>query len=296
MGQIKKDRFIYSIGGIIFSLESDFPVTAEKRFFTEGLSCPADRNDILSVRITSCLRAYSKIDKIFSLQRTNLYTTEEGYLQEFYSTDDKKDLLWTVAVNRTFSQFEYVLHPHQDGRVFPVTDPYGSVSGIFLLQHSFINRQGIIIHAVGGSIQGKGIAFAAPSGTGKSTLGRLLLHSPENRLFSEDRLIVRSMNDQWHLWGTPWYGEGDIARNESAPLAAFIFLRQSKKNKINKLSSSDGLPRLLQTVSIPWYSEEWTSKGLALCELLLRDIPVFEFAFMPNQTAVQAVERFAAEL
>jgi hypothetical protein len=169
-------------------------------------------------------------------------------------------------------------------------------SSLFLLQHSLINHHGLIIHAAGGSVFGKGMVFSAPSGTGKSTLSNLLLQSPENLLFSEERLIVRSVENRWKVWGTPWHGEGHIARNEFAPLSALVFLRQSAKTEITRLSPADGLHRLLQTVSIPWYSKQWTEKGLALCERLIGDIPMFELTFRPDRSAVQAVERLAAEV
>ncbi|MCI5146050.1 MAG: hypothetical protein D3923_11090 [Candidatus Electrothrix sp. AR3] len=166
----------------------------------------------------------------------------------------------------------------------------------FLLTHSFLNHQGLIIHAAGGSILDKGIAFAAPSGTGKSTLSQLLLAHSSNRLFSEERLIIRFVNDTWKIWGTPWQGSGNIARNASTPLSALLFLRQAQQTKITPLSPSTGLHQLLKVVSIPWYSKEWTNKGLTVCEALVQKIPMFELAFRPDQSAVQAVQELAASL
>jgi hypothetical protein len=303
--RVDNNEFVYSIGGIALYLTSDFPISANDTFLYEGLYCfcpvtckssSVSDEEAFYINITSCSRKYSVLDKIFSLQRTNLYTTAEGYLQRFYLTDDKKDLLWTVAIEHSFTRFEYCLHPHNGREKLAVTDPYGPITSLFLLQHSFINRQGLIIHAAGGTVQGKGIAFAAPSGTGKSTLSELLVQSPHNRFFSEERLIVRLVDKQWHVWGTPWHGEGNIARNESAPLSALVFLKQSQITKITPLSSSEGLHRLIQTASISWYSEEWTDKGLALCESLIKEIPMFELAFRPDQSAVQAVEHLAAAL
>uniref|UniRef100_UPI0040565994 hypothetical protein n=1 Tax=Candidatus Electronema sp. TaxID=2698783 RepID=UPI0040565994 len=165
-----------------------------------------------------------------------------------------------------------------------------------MLRHTFISHNGLIFHAAGGSVQGKGIIFAAPSGTGKSTLSLLLEQSPNNRLFSDEQIIVRLMEDGWRIWGTPWHSIANIARNENAPLSAIVFLRQAETSQITKLSPSAGLRRLLQVVSIPWYSKEWTNKGLAVCESLIQAVPMFELAFRPDQTATEAVERLAASL
>ena len=301
-----RNIFLYALGGIFISVEAEFRHSLKGFGATEesNFICSADYEKYsvadrdIHVRFAPFRQEASRksINRLFSQELSEFYATATGYLQFFYLTSAKKDLVWTLAIDREFSRFDYSVFSNNIETIGRVFNPFNLATRLFLLQHSFINRQGLIIHAAGGTVQGKGMAFAAPSGTGKSTLTRLLMQSSSNRFFSEDRLIARSMNRQWHVWGTPWYGEGDIARNESAPLSAFIFLRQSLETKITRLSSSEGLHRLIQTASIPWYSEEWTSKGLALCESLLQEIPMFELAFRPDQSAVEVVERLAAAL
>jgi hypothetical protein len=236
--------------------------------------------------------SHSQQAQISFRQCSTFYATAEGCLEMSKMPDDKLDSLWSVTSDPEFCRFDYLLSPYASRKI-PL---HALATNIFLLQHSFISHQGLVIHAGGGSIQGKGMVFAAPSGTGKSTLTQLLLSSPQNRLFSEERLIIRLVDADWNVWGTPWSGENNIARNESAPLSALVFLSQSEKTKITELTPSAGLHRLLQVVSIPWYSEEWTNKGLAVCESLIQDIPMFELAFRPDQSAVQAVEELASGL
>ncbi|MGR0482682.1 MAG: hypothetical protein ACTFAL_15120 [Candidatus Electronema sp. V4] len=218
--------------------------------------------------------------------------TLNGHLQLFHYHESKSLLLWKFSIDPMFSHFQCCIFP---GAVH-TSDFFQLAFNRFILQHTVIHHDGLIIHAAGGSINGKGMVFPAVSGTGKSTLSHLLLPHPENQLFSEERIIMRRLDDGWHLWGTPWKGTGVIARNESAPLNALVFLSQAPETKILKLPPSAALRRLLETVSIPWYSQEWTDKGLAVCESLLRAIPAYELAFRPDQTAVQAVAELAASL
>lgn len=225
----------------------------------------------------------------FSDTKLKFYKTKDGKYQIVHFANNEKDILWHVTSNHDFTCAEYSLSIEAKN-LFQLT------FSRFLLQHTFINHHGLIIHAAGGSIHGKGIVFPAVSGTGKSTLSHLLLPYPENQLFSEERIIMRRLDDGWRLWGTPWHGTGVIARNESAPLSALVFLSQAPETKFSKLPPSAALRRLLETVSIPWYSQEWTDKGLAVCESLLRSIPAYELAFRPDQTAVQAVADLAASL
>lgn len=226
---------------------------------------------------------------LFAFEGTALHRTTGGsYVQVSCPPAGKP--LWIIETDAAFSRFAYFIDPAR-----PV-DPCKQVANRLLLSHSFIRHNGLIVHGAGGSVQGKGMVFAAPSGTGKSTLSHLLLTSSQNHLFSEERLILRSSHETWRVWGTPWHGTGSIARNESAPLSALLFLSQAATTSVCQLAPSQALRRLLQVVSIPWYSQEWTEQGLALCETLLQTIPAFELAFRPDQTAVQAVEQLACSL
>ncbi len=230
---------------------------------------------------------------LFFQPNMDCYVNSSGFLQLVcWAEEERKKKLWYLVVDSKFSNFKYRIFPE----AVETIDFFQLAFNRFLLQHTFINHHGLIIHAAGGSINGKGMVFPAVSGTGKSTLSHLLLPHPENQLFSEERIIMRKLDDGWHLWGTPWKGTGVIARNESAPLNAIVFLSQAPETKISKLPPSAALRRLLETVSIPWYSQEWTDKGLAVCESLLRAIPAYELAFRPDQTAVQAVAELAASL
>lgn len=294
--------FGYTLGGITVKGTSEDCYSLKKCALTEGtdfFSSAPGKEYVLSdevIRVHCALLrqgdSHLKKEKKSFHPCLNLFATPDGYLQQFYLAEDENNLVWNVAIDPDFSRFDYYIHQDKTQNVSPLS----LAANMFLLQHSFINCQGLIIHSAGGSIQGRGIVFAATSGTGKSTLSKLLLPSQQNRLFSEERLIVRSIDDSWNVWGTPWGGENNIARNETAPLSALIFLSQSTETKVNRLTPAECLHRLLQVASIPWYSEEWVNKGLAICESLIQDVPMFELAFRPDQSAVQAVEELASGL
>lgn len=234
---------------------------------------------------------------VFSEKYYRIHEVLNGFQVLRYGVQQQRTPYLTIKTDLQFSDFTYCFHrtsccSEKKQAVFPA----GSALDLLLLKHSIINHQGLILHAAGGSVQGKGMVFSGRSGIGKSTICRLLSQSQGNILFSEERIIIRSHDTGWKVWGTPWHGESKIALNESAPLGTLVFLRQARKTTITSLHPSEALRRLLQTASIPWYSEEWTNKGLAVCETLLQDIPIFELAFRPDHSAVQAVERLAGEL
>ncbi|MCI5131496.1 MAG: hypothetical protein D3904_08210 [Candidatus Electrothrix sp. EH2] len=292
--------FDYLIGGLLINVNNDISSVQQQggkeefmRFIHPGSSPDAD----IQVSMECTSRKDDTItggDAIFSGNNCKFLAREDAFqFLRFWGEEQEKPFL-VVQTDSLFSVFHYRFQ--QDAAKIHPIDPYRSAAESLLLQHSFINHKGIIIHAGGGSVQGKGIVFAGTSGAGKSTLSELLSASPDNRLYSDERLVIRFVDEQWNLWGTPWQGTGNIARNETSPLSALVFLRQAEKTQITELSPSAGLHRLLQVVSIPWYSAEWTNKGLAVCESLIQDIPMFELAFRPDQTAVDAVEEWAMKL
>ena len=286
--------FLYTLGGVRMKVATNIllaPATSIPKKFVSPYDPRKDYEISVCINnfLASCAYEPLEGNLIFFQKRTYLARTSEGYRMLFYQSSDEKELLWDARIDQLFSQFEYQLYPAE-----LMLDPWSIVGKLFLLQHSVSHHQGLILHASGGSFKGQGIVFAAPSGGGKSTLSRLLQAYPQNQLFSEERLILRLLDERWQVFGTPWQGSGDIAENAQAPLAALVFLRQAQESSITRLHPSKSLHSLLQVASIPWYSEEWTQKGLSLCETLLQDIPVFELAFRPDQSAVEAVEQLVS--
>ncbi|MCI5161105.1 MAG: hypothetical protein D3917_03585 [Candidatus Electrothrix sp. AX5] len=241
-------------------------------------------------------KSYPVCEKFLSAGCAEFYRTSKGYREDLYGSSDRDLLVWSIDIDPEFSSFHCGLHHSLSQERSIVINLNELAFNPFLLKHSFLNHQGLIIHAAGGSFQGKGIVFAAPSRTGKSTLSQLLMEDRGNQLFSEERLIIRLVRGKWYVWGTPWQGEGGIALNKAAPLDALVFLRQADDTAICRSSPSVALHSLLQTASIPWYSKEWAEKGLALCESLLGDIPAYEFFFRPDDSVIHAVALLADEL
>ena len=295
----RSSLFFYLIGGLFIKTTNKLPSGSQRRGSDEFMrfvcTGSSPKTDIqISMECTSRKSAPVEGDVVFSINNSKFVATEDGFQLVRFWSEQQNILSLVIQIDAVFSTFYYRFQC--DSTEIQPVDPYRSAAESLLLQHSFINHQGLIIHAGGGSVQGKGIVFAGASGAGKSTLSELLDSSPENRMFSDERLIIRFIDTEWNLWGTPWQGTGSIARNETAPLSALVFLSQAQETKITELSPSAGLHRLLQVASIPWYSAEWTNKGLAVCESLIQDIPLFELAFRPDQTAVEAIEKIAVKL
>ena len=100
------------------------------------------------------------------------------------------------------------------------------------------------LHASALCIDGEGYAFAAPSGTGKSTHSRLWREAFGDRvvMINDDAPLIRIEEDAVFICGSPWNGKHGIGTNASAPLKAIIALERGVENRIEKISAAEAFP------------------------------------------------------
>ncbi len=154
-----------------------------------------------------------------------------------------------------------------------------------------LGNRGILLHAAGAIIHGRGMAFSGVSGAGKSTLTGLAAGRPGWEPLSDDRVIVRVAEASPTLWGTPWSGEGQVAEHRCGEMAGLLFLEQGPTHEIRPLTPGQALPRLFQTASLPWYDAEYLEAALAACGRIVQTIPCGVLTFRPEIGAIEAVEQ-----
>jgi hypothetical protein len=160
-----------------------------------------------------------------------------------------------------------------------------------LLIHILARRRGVLLHASGVNLDGRGVALAGRSGAGKSTLARLFADSGKHGLLSDERIAVREAPAGFRMYGTPWAGDAQIARNDGAPLRALFFLAHGDRHEAVALSPSDAFRRLAAVASIPWYDQPVVSAMLDWTDRLLHQVPAFELRFTPTADVIPFLER-----
>ena len=164
-----------------------------------------------------------------------------------------------------------------------------------ILAMYLLGNRGILLHAAGALVGGRGMAFSGVSGAGKSTLTGLAAGRPGWEPLSDDRVIVRVGEASPTLWGTPWSGEGQVAEHRSGEMAWLLFLEQGPTHEIRPLTPAQALPRLFQTASLPWYDAEYLEEALAACGRIVQTVPCGVLSFRPEIGAIQAVERLLGQ-
>lgn len=133
-----------------------------------------------------------------------------------------------------------------------------------------------LLHSALIEYEGRGYAFAAKSGTGKSTHISLWKKAfgDKVRIINGDKPIIRYVNGEFIAYGTPWCGKEGLAVNDSVPLNAICFLERSAENSIVKISAADAVAKIVQQILTPSDLETLDSL-FPLLDMTLTSVPCY---------------------
>ncbi len=211
---------------------------------------------------------------------------------------------WRIEANgghKAFARRVAVVSPDFSwGRLFvqtsrsapqPYPNPFCPPLDRVLFVNILARQTGMMIHACGTILDGKGYIFAGASGAGKSTMARLWSRHNGATVLGEECLIVRRKGTSHWVYGTPWVGETKITSPQGAPLAGIYFLRHAPQNTARPLPPGEAVGRLLARSYLTLYEPGTARRGLDLCLDLVQAVPAYDFGFRPDPGAVDYVRR-----
>ena len=100
-----------------------------------------------------------------------------------------------------------------------------------LCNYCLENANGIIFHSSAIAVDGQAYLFTAPSGTGKSTHARLWreLLGDKVIMVNDDKPIVRLIDGEFYVYGTPWNGKHRLSTNCKMKIKQFAQLIKQKR-------------------------------------------------------------------
>ena len=200
---------------------------------------------------------------------------------------------WSITVDRGFNHgriycSEELITPSGKSRLAHSIIQY-PLDRILIVHVGLARAASLVLHAAGGCINGQGVLFAGPAGSGKSTISRLLGKARNTRFLSDDRIVLRRFGAKLSMFGTPWPGDAGVALNESVPLKALCFPRHGNTTELTPLDSKTARDRLLPVTSVPWYEPELADRAHDLCEFLISHYPAFDLSFRPDADELESV-------
>lgn len=157
----------------------------------------------------------------------------------------------------------------------------------FLPMRAVFNHYGILFfHAAQVAVQGKGILFTAPSGTGKTTQAKLWRDCRGAELLCNDRTLIRRPENQWLTYGYPLDGSEPVRSTQVTPLGCIVLLRQGKGNSVERLRGGKAVSGLMSQLVI-----DARAHAIELLSDMMCEIPVYQLSCTPDQNAVDCLEK-----
>lgn len=182
-------------------------------------------------------------------------------------------------------------HDFKEGTLFH-TKSYRkfAVNNALMMMFAFItsNKQTTLFHSSVVSYQGKAYMFLGKSGTGKSTHSQLWLkHIEGTELVNDDNPVVRIIDGEARVYGSPWSGKTPCYRNVDYPIGGIVKLKQAPYNEIRRMKAVEAYVSLAMSIS----GMRWNTKmadGLHQTEnLLTATVPVWHLSCLPDKNAAE---------
>ena len=182
-------------------------------------------------------------------------------------------------------------HDFKEGTLYHTKSfPKFAVNNALMMMYTFItsDKQTTLFHSSVVSYQGKAYMFLGRSGTGKSTHSQLWLKNIEGtELVNDDNPVVRIIDGEARVYGSPWSGKTPCYRNVDYPIGGIVKLKQAPFNEIRRMKAVEAYVALAMSIS----GMRWNTKmgdGLHHTEnLLTATVPVWHLSCLPDQNAAE---------
>ena len=248
---------------------------------------PADDcNDIFTLEVDDTFRPANHGIEIgqFDCGGNNhgVYRSEDGSYQ-IQISDYTGRHCCLMEVNAEFTKGKVALNGDFSMRTFGLNNAlmmmyaFSTADQGTLLMHSSVIRE-----------NSYGYLFLGVSGTGKSThTGNWLKYIQGTDLMNDDNPIVRMIDGQCIVFGSPWSGKTPCYRNTEAPVGAFVQLEQAPHNKIRRQTTIEAFSSLLTSCSVM----KWDARVYrGICDTvgqIIESTPTYYLENLPDESAVR---------
>ena len=159
---------------------------------------------------------------------------------------------------------------------------YRKICAALLARGAFLMHCAVIEYA------GRGYAFTAPSGTGKTTHIRLWqaqFGADKVTIVNGDKPLLRVVGDTVYAYGTPWCGKEGYNVNTRVSLHALCFLERAAEHRICSISDAEAMPRLLSQVMVADSAD--IMRQMELLDALVTRVPLYRLCCNMEKEAAE---------
>ena len=188
-----------------------------------------------------------------------------------------------LITNKDFSDCRCALNGNYNMRSFGLNNAL-----MLIFAFAGAHKQTLLIHASLVRNNNFGYAFIAKSGTGKSTqVSMWLRHIAGSDLMNDDNPIIRCIDNEFWIFGSPWSGKTPCYRNIKARLGAITRIDRTTINSVDKLPPIQAFASLLPSCSsMKWDSDIYN----AICDTITKIVEttgIYTLHCLPNKEAAE---------
>lgn len=244
-------------------------------------------NNLESENINLSIKTCSKINiskgTLMLNDRIRWIQTNDGSIQVSVFHKSLNKNIASLEVNKEWNNACISYLKNLDENEYPIIESLSEI----MFRNSILFNSGIVMHAAVIEWEKKGILFVAPSGTGKSTQANLWKQYKGGKILNGDRGIIRVLNEQPYVYGSPWSGSSPDYMNACVPISSIILIEQSPRNEICKLSSNEAASRLMPRCFLPYYDKNMIEKAIFNLNRIISKTSIYMLKCKPDQEAVE---------
>ena len=239
--------------------------------FEQNIKCDEQKHKISESYITE-----TDADSYF-------YATENGYLYTITRRCDASRS-YTLSIDKGTKRITTDIEPQSNIDLAILRFGIWVMLGVVLAEH-----KAIAIHSSTIVSEELGILFLGESGTGKSTHTRLWRENIEGAtLLNDDSPIVRIIDNEVRVYGSPWSGKTACYKNEYYPVAGFCRLTQAPHNKIKRLQPLLAIGALLPSCPPIFAHDEYLQDRIcSTIGVIVKSVGVYRLECLPNSEAAE---------
>ena len=211
-----------------------------------------------------------------------VYMRKDGSY-EIHITDFRGRQACLLEASADFSRGTVALNGGRDMRTF-------GLNNALMMMYAFAaaDQGTLLMHASVVREKGLGYLFLGVSGTGKSThTANWLRFIPGTDLMNDDNPVVRFVDGQGIVFGSPWSGKTPCYRNIEAPIGAFVQLKQAPYNKIRRQTVIEAFASLLPSCSVMKWDKRIYGGICTTVTHIMEHVPTYYLENLPDEAAVR---------
>jgi hypothetical protein len=158
----------------------------------------------------------------------------------------------------------------------------------FIYVITLLKESGFLVHASSVIQNDKGYLFPGKSGAGKTTITQL---SPDATLLTDEISLVKKVNGNFHLFGTPFWGDLQISGvNTHTPVKSVYFPKKDDKTFKKSVGVLKTFEMLLPNVISFGDDKEITKQLFEICFDFANSVPGHELHFLPDPSFWRVID------